>query len=52
MKQDLLQMLANFSQYMVNDFQECEYPNDKGEPCGCFKGVMTSGECVPMLTSA
>ena len=41
MKQDLLQMLANFSQYMVNDFQECEYPNDKGEPCGCFKGENT-----------
>ena len=41
MKQDLLQMLANFSQYMVNDFQECEYPNDKGELCGCFKGENT-----------
>ena len=41
MKQDLLQMLANFSQYMANDFQECEYPNDKGEPCGCFKGENT-----------
>ena len=41
MKQDLLQMLANFSQYMVNDFLECEYPNDKGEPCGCFKGENT-----------
>ncbi len=41
MKQDLLQMLANLSQYMVNDFQECEYPNDKGEPCGCFKGENT-----------
>lgn len=41
MKQDLLQMLANFSQYMVNDFQECEYPNDKGESCGCFKGENT-----------
>lgn len=41
MKQDLLQMLANFSQYMVNDFQECEYPNDKGEACGCFKGENT-----------
>lgn len=41
MKQDLLQMLANFSQYMVNDFQECEYPNEKGEVCGCFKGENT-----------
>ena len=41
MKRDLLQMLAVFSQYMVNDFQACEYPNDKGEECGCFKGENT-----------
>ena len=41
MKADLLQMLANFSQYMVNDFQACEYPNDKDEVCGCFKGENT-----------
>ena len=41
MKRDLLQMLADFSQYMVNDFQACEYPNDKGEECGCFKGENT-----------
>ena len=41
MKQDLLQMLADFSTYMVNDWQECEYPNDLGEACGCFKGENT-----------
>jgi len=41
MKTDLLQMLADFSTYMVNDFQECEYPNDKNEACGCFKGENT-----------
>ena len=41
MKRDLLQMLADFSLYMVNDFQACEYPNDKGEECGCFKGENT-----------
>ena len=41
MKRDLLQMLADFSQYIVNDFQACEYPNDKGEECGCFKGENT-----------
>ena len=41
MKRDLLQMLADFSTYMVNDFQECEYPNSLGEACGCFKGENT-----------
>jgi len=41
MKKDLLQMLANFSTYMVNDFQECQYPNDINEACGCFKGENT-----------
>ncbi|MBR1667048.1 MAG: hypothetical protein IJ693_02075 [Bacteroidaceae bacterium] len=41
MKADLLQMLADFSAYMVSDFQECQYPNDLGEPCGCFKGENT-----------
>ena len=41
MKQDLLQMLADFSTYMVNDWQECEYPNDQDEACGCFKGENT-----------
>ncbi|MBO4673547.1 MAG: hypothetical protein J5616_04285, partial [Bacteroidaceae bacterium] len=41
MKNDLLQMLADFSQYMVNDWQACEYPNDIDEACGCFKGENT-----------
>ena len=37
----LLQMLADFSQYMVTDYQACTYPNDLGEPCGCFRGEST-----------
>lgn len=41
MKGDLMQMLANFSKYMVNDFQECQAPNSKNELCGCFKGENT-----------
>jgi hypothetical protein len=41
MKQDLLQMLADFSTYIVNDWQECQAPNDIGEACGCFKGENT-----------
>lgn len=43
MKKDLLQMLANFSKYMVDDFQECAAPNSIGEPCGAFKGENTMG---------
>ena len=43
MKADLLQSLANFSKYMVNDFQECQAPNSKNEACGCFKGENTMG---------
>lgn len=41
MKADLLQMLANFSRYMVDDFQECAAPNSVDEACGCFKGENT-----------
>lgn len=41
MKGDLLQMLANFSRYMVDDFQECQAPNSVNEVCGCFKGENT-----------
>lgn len=41
MKADLLQMLADFSKYMVNDFQECQAPNSINEACGCFKGENT-----------
>ena len=38
MKADLLQMLANFSEYMVNDFFDCQYPNSVSEQCGYFNG--------------
>jgi len=41
MKSDLLQMLADFSKYMVNDFQECQATNSVNEACGCFKGENT-----------
>ena len=41
MKADLLQMLANFTTYMKDDFQECVAPNSIGEVCGCFKGEHT-----------
>ena len=43
MKADLLQMLANFSTYLKNDFQECAAPNSINEACGCFKGENTMG---------
>ncbi|MBP5377434.1 MAG: hypothetical protein J6Y41_05685, partial [Bacteroidaceae bacterium] len=43
MKSDLLRMLANFSTYMVGDWQEAQYPNSVGEACGCFKGENTLG---------
>lgn len=41
MKDDLLQMLANFSKWMKDDFQLCTAPNSIGEDCGCFKGEST-----------
>lgn len=41
MKADLMQMLADFTKYMVNDFQECVSPNSVKEACGCFKGENT-----------
>lgn len=41
MKNDLLQMLADFSLWMKNDFQLCVAPNSVGEECGCFKGEST-----------
>ena len=41
MKSDLLQMLANFATYLKNDFQDCQWPNDINEECGCFKGENT-----------
>lgn len=41
MKDDLLQMLANFSAYLKNDFLEAQYPNSVGELCGCFQSNST-----------
>ena len=41
MMADLLQMLADFSKYMTDDYQACTYPNSLGEECGCFKGEST-----------
>ena len=38
MKSDLLQMLADFSLYMVNDWYECAAPNSISEACGYFNG--------------
>ena len=43
MKQDLLQMLANFATYLKNDYQECAAPNSVNEACGCFRGENTMG---------
>ncbi|MBR6320790.1 MAG: hypothetical protein IKR50_10215 [Prevotella sp.] len=43
MKAGLLQMLARFSEYMKNDFQDCVAPNSEGEVCGCFRGENTMG---------
>lgn len=46
MKQDLMEMLAKFAQYMKNDYQDCAAPNSAGELCGAFKSnsTMTNGE--------
>lgn len=41
MKDDILQMLADFAQWMKNDFQPCVAPNSLGEVCGCFRGENT-----------
>ena len=43
MQADLLQMLANFTVYMKDDFQPCVAPNSLGETCGCFRGENTMG---------
>ena len=39
MQADLLQMLADFSLYMKNDFQECVAPNGVGEVCGQLRSA-------------
>lgn len=41
MKGDLLQMLANFAQYLKNDFKQAQAPNSIGEECGCFMSYST-----------
>ncbi len=41
MMNDLLQMLSDFTPYLVNDFQECATPNSLSESCGCFRGEST-----------
>ena len=41
MMDDLLGMLARFSVYVANDYEECREPNSLGERCGCFKGEST-----------
>lgn len=43
MKADLLQMLARFSRYMVDDWNQCQEPNCLGESCGFFKGENSGG---------
>ena len=37
MKGDLMNMLAKFSKYLKNDFQDCVAPNSVNEVCGAFK---------------
>ena len=36
MKGDLMNMLAKFSKYLKNDFQDCVAPNSVNEVCGAF----------------
>ena len=43
MKSDLLQMLSDFSKYMVNDWYQCAAPNSIGESCGFFNGENSGG---------
>ncbi len=43
---DLLQMIANFSEYMVNNFFYCVSTNSKGETCGFFYNEAESGANV------
>lgn len=43
MKSDLLQMLADFSKYMVNDWYQCTAPNSINEVCGFFNGENSGG---------
>jgi len=42
MKQDLLQMLADFSTYMKKNWNEAQWPNSVDEACGFFSGENTA----------
>ena len=46
MMEDMLQMLADFSKYMKNNWNQCIAPNSVNESCGYFSGERsaTSGE--------
>ena len=46
MMPDLLQMLADFSKYMKNNWNQCAAPNSQNESCGYFSGERSaaSGE--------
>ena len=43
MKEDLLQMLANFSLYMKNNWNQAQATNSINELCGYFNGENTAG---------
>lgn len=43
MKTDLLQMLADFTPYMVKNWFDCQYPNSINEECGYFLGENSGG---------
>lgn len=43
MKADLMQMLCDFTTYIVKDYKACAAPNSLGETCGCFMGENTMG---------
>ncbi len=43
MKADLLQMLANFTVYIKNDYLALDQSNSLGEACGAFRGENTMG---------
>lgn len=43
MQTGLLQMLADFTPYMVADWNPCVAPNSEGEECGFFRGENSGG---------
>ncbi len=52
MMADLLQMIANFSEYMVNNFFYCVSTNSAGETCGYFYNEAESGVNVSYSNEA